>query len=261
MRARSMDAFIESDGRAAQCFKRHRACHVRHTRQILGAMKCETTDGSHSLRAVQKRETFFSFQLDRLNASAIERINARHPLALVERFALTDDGQRQMREWRKIAARADGAFLWNQRIHAALKHGNESLDNQRPRAAITQCQHVSAQEQHRARLHFRKRRPNAARMTAHEIKLQLAQLRRRDGEVREFAKARVDAVNDAPRLRNLFNHTPRLSHTLTRFSGERNTLYAARDINNLFERKSLTGKRKHKQWSVVSGQWSVKDKS
>src|SRR2546423_1587377 len=72
-------------------------------------------------------------------------------------------------------------------------------------------------QSHRARLHFRKRRPNAARMTAHEIKLQLAQLRRSDGEVREFAEARVDAVNDAPRLRNLFNDAPRLRDPLTRF--------------------------------------------
>src|SRR5205085_481707 len=143
---------------------------------------------------------------------------ACHSLALVKGFAFANDRERKVRQWRKVAARADRTFFRNDRMNAALKQRNQSFDNERPRAAVAQSQHVCAQEQHGSRLCFGERRADAAGMAAHQVQLQLAQLRMSYPNVCELAKACVDSVNDSARLRNLFNDAARFSHTLARLS-------------------------------------------
>ena len=63
MRARGVNAFIESYGSSAQSFQRHRASDIGDARKTFRAMKREPADGAHRLRAVQERQTFFDFQL------------------------------------------------------------------------------------------------------------------------------------------------------------------------------------------------------
>ena len=62
VRARGVDALVERDGRAPQCFQRHCACHVCDTREPFRAIKSEAADRRHRLRPVQERETFLGFQ-------------------------------------------------------------------------------------------------------------------------------------------------------------------------------------------------------
>src|SRR5437868_1343816 len=99
-------------------------------------MKSERADGCHRLCPVEKRETFFHFQRDGLDVGELQGFTARHPLTFVKGFAFADDRERQMSERREVAARSDRTFFGNDRMNSALKHRNQSFDNERPRATV-----------------------------------------------------------------------------------------------------------------------------
>src|SRR5437868_1566306 len=105
-------------------------------------MKCERADAPHRLRPVQERETFFGLQRNGLNARELERLTARHPLALIKGFALADDRERQMRERGQVAARSDRAFFGNDWMNSVLQQRDERFDDEGPRTAVAQSQDV-----------------------------------------------------------------------------------------------------------------------
>jgi hypothetical protein len=120
-------------------------------------------------------------------------------------------------------------------VDAAVEHVDERLDDEGPRAAVAEREHVGAQQQHGARLFFRQRGADAARVAAHEVQLQLAQLGRADADVGQLAEARVDAVDDAARPCNVQDDAARLLGARPRLRRERHLLTPARHADNLFE--------------------------
>ena len=87
-------------------------------------------------------------------------------------------------------------------------------------------------------------------MAAHQIQLQLAQFRLGDVNILELAEACIDAINDATLRDDLLNRLPGLIHTRTRIVCQAYTLKPARYCRDLFERKTLTIKFKHKKIEV-----------
>jgi hypothetical protein len=72
-------------------------------------------------------------------------VGAFHSLAIEKRFALSNQGERQMRERREITARADGTLFWNNRMHAAIQHLAEHFDDLQSNTTEAKCEDVCAQ--------------------------------------------------------------------------------------------------------------------
>src|ERR1700716_2408690 len=123
-----MDAFIESDRRSAHRFQSHCAGHIRQERNSFSSMQRQTTDGGHRLGAVEKRDAFLYFELDRFDLRAMQSFPARQPFAAKESFALADNGQCQMREWGEITARSDRTFLGNPRGASPVDHPDKGVN-------------------------------------------------------------------------------------------------------------------------------------
>src|SRR5258706_2973775 len=103
----SVDALIKSDGSSADCFQGHCPGYISQTRGALGSIQSQTTDRDHCLRAVEKGDTFFYFELDRFDGRALQSFAAEQSFASIKGFAFADDGQGEMREWGEIAAGSD----------------------------------------------------------------------------------------------------------------------------------------------------------
>jgi hypothetical protein len=84
-------------------------------------------------------------------------------------------------------------------------------------------------------------------VAAHEVKLQGAQLFRRDLVVGELTEARVDAVDDAPLGDDAFHHLARRAHPRARRRRESGLLQAVCDPGDLFERKFLAVEFEHRK--------------
>jgi hypothetical protein len=137
-------------------------------------------------------------------------------------------------------------------VYAAREHREQRLDDDRARAAESLGEHVGAQQHHRARLLRGQRRADAARVAAHEVELQLAQLVGRHRHVRELPEAGVDAVDDARLRDDSFDRRARSLHARARRSRERHPDLAARHPRDLLQRQWLSVEFKHE--SVDSSQ-------
>src|SRR5512133_1029571 len=124
-----------------------------------------------------------------------------------------------MRERREITTRPDRAFFWNYRMHTAVKHLAEHLNDLEPDATKSERKHVCAQQHHRSNLWLRQWRTNSARMTANEIELELIQGIARNANVREFAKPRRNAINDGITRYDFFDNFARRQNGRLRESG------------------------------------------
>ena len=107
MWTRRVNPLIKSDRRIAQSFERHRPGDVGNLRESLRSMQRQTAHGRHRLRSVEQREPFLGFQLQWLDAGETHRGVAFHSFAAPESLAFSDCGQREMRQGRQIAARAN----------------------------------------------------------------------------------------------------------------------------------------------------------
>ena len=117
MRPRLVNARIKGRGRAHQRLQRHGSSNIgqlrhtpcaRHRQCATAVMACVPLSSARPSLAA-------SCTGCNRHAAALRR---PHALALVERFALADDHERQMGQRRQIAAGADRALLRNHRMHA-----------------------------------------------------------------------------------------------------------------------------------------------
>src|SRR5438105_5230623 len=76
-------------------------------------------------------------------------------------------------------------------------------------------------------------------MTAHEVQLQVTQLRLIDVNIRESAKACINAVDRAALGNNLLDNAARGRDPRARFVGEYHVFFRTRNLSNLFEREPL----------------------
>ena len=106
------------------------------------------------------------FRTERRPARARRRrsMSAAGPrVAAATERAFADQRQREMRERREIAARADAALLRDGRIEPGVEHRREQLDQVESRAGESLRDDVRAQQHHRAHFALREqRRPTPA---------------------------------------------------------------------------------------------------
>ncbi len=179
MRTRRVNAFVKSDRRAFQRFECHCAGDISEANESFGAMKRERADCAHRLRSVEKRQAFFHFQLQRRNLRALESLGCRQTLAVVKASpspiaasARCASGARSPLAPTLPFSGITGVTPFSSiAISVSITSGRAPLNPAR--------EHVCAQQQHRARFIFRQRITQTARVTAHQVQLQLQQVRLR----------------------------------------------------------------------------------
>src|SRR5689334_3668411 len=111
-----MDTLVEGNRCAKQRLERHRAGLMRGLPQTLRIHKGEGRHRRMCLRSINERDAFLRRQRDRLELVLLEHRGRGARLAAVYQLALADHRQREMREWREVAAGADAALLRNGRM-------------------------------------------------------------------------------------------------------------------------------------------------
>jgi hypothetical protein len=237
-----MMALVERALRALQRFEAHRAGDVGEGRQARGIEKCESAEPRHVLCAVDERETFFRFELDRFDSRARQRFASRHERAFETRFPFADEDEREVRERRQIARRADRSLGGNPRYDAAIEHLQKSLDDDVARAGVPERKNLRPQDDHRAHLVFAEIGADAARVAAHEVALQGAHVALRDVHLGKRAEPGVDAVDGARIVAALkaIDDRARTANRFERFGRQDDGPRAARDVFEIHEAHRAT---------------------
>ncbi len=199
-----VDARLERVERAAQRVHRHRRGDVGGARQPRGGEHGERQHRRARLCAVDQREALLGRERDRRQTGARERVGAGQVRPQVLGLALADQHQREVRERRQVAARADRAARRHARVHPRVEQGDQRVERPRPDAGKALGEHVRAKRHQRAHDRRRQRIAHARGMAPQQIQLQRGELVRRNGHVGERAEPGVDAVHGAcraPRVR------------------------------------------------------------
>ena len=110
MRARGMDALVESCRCSEQGFERHGSGEIGELGHAEGARRAQAAHGcGHGLGAIEQRESFLGFEVNGA-MPASRRAQRPDALALVEDFAFADQGEGEVGERREVAAGADRAL-------------------------------------------------------------------------------------------------------------------------------------------------------
>ena len=115
--------------------------------------------------------------------------------------ALADEDERQVRERRKVAARADRSAARHARVDAAIEHVDQPLERAAADAGEALGEDVGAQRHRRTHGADRQRLADAGRVAAQQIELERAKRIARDRRLGQRAEAGVDAVDRLHRRR------------------------------------------------------------
>jgi len=146
-----------------------------------------------------------------------------------------------VRERREVAGRPYAAVPRDRRVHAAIHHVAEQVDDLGPHSRSAGRERVGSEHEDRSHDVLRKRRPDADGMAPHEIPLECAQLVVRDAHRREVAETGVDAVNGIVRPCDLGDDLRRLPDLALRGSVEPDRDAAARDRDDIRDGQVVAG--------------------
>ena len=138
----------------------------------LEAIQRKHAAGEHLRGTVVERETFLERKPHRLQPRTPQRFRAGHPFTLVKRLAAAEQHDRQVRQWREIAARAHRPHFRNHRDHIAVQQFGERAQRRNADARMPAHQRVDADHEHRAHHACVERLADADRMGDHQVVLQ-----------------------------------------------------------------------------------------
>ena len=156
-----VQALVERDGRALERLERQRR-RRRRPRRAAAARRARASAAGrrHQVRAVDEREALLGLERDRREAGARRaprRRAARSPST--SRLALADEHERDVRQRREVARRADRALGRHHGHDAALEHRQQQLDDLLAHARVPAPQRRGEQQ----RASRARPRPAAAR--------------------------------------------------------------------------------------------------
>jgi hypothetical protein len=143
-----LDPRIESSRSSTQRLERHRASNVGDLDETLCIVKRECCDGSHSLRAIQQRKTFFRFEPQRSQFGLPQCLAAAYALPMIKSFSFTNENQREMRKWGKIAARAHGTLFRDDWMNSSIEKARQHFDNRSANSAEAPGEDICAKQKH-----------------------------------------------------------------------------------------------------------------
>src|SRR5438105_2341365 len=135
------------------------------------------------------------------------------------------DDQCQVRERSQVAAGADTSHLGDCGHHASVEHLHQHIDQRRRHARVPLHQRLNAQGQCQPADRDTQDGAHADRVAAEKIFLQGQHRLCIDTLVRQFAEARVDAVDGRPGCHKPLETAPRLLHASPRLRGHRQAIH------------------------------------
>ena len=231
-----MDARIERRVAAGQTIDSQCADHDRSIEQRFGREQAIERQRETQLRPVDERETFLRLQRDRFEPGGAADFGAFEAASVLSGFAFADQAQRQVCERGEIAGRADGAAARDHREHVVVEQREQRVDQFGAYAGDAGREAVRLEQQHAAHERRCERLADAARVTAHEIELQLPDLIRGDALVRECAEAGGDAVADAIGAHGIAHHFDAALHASARLLAQRDRRARVREATQDVQR-------------------------
>src|SRR5438105_3952633 len=154
--------------------------------------------------------------------SSLSAVGAR---ACHEGVPFAHDNERQMSQRRQVAAGADTPHLGDCGHHASVEHLHQHIDQRRRHAGVPLHQRLNAQGQCQPADRDTQDGAHADRVAAEKIFLQGQHRLCIDTLVRQFAEARVDAVDGRPGCHKPLETAPRLLHASPRLRGHRQAIH------------------------------------
>ena len=145
---------------------------------------------AHQLRAVEERQPLLRLERQRLEAGLPQRDQRRHHLPVELHLAAPDERQREVRERREVAGRADAPLLRHDRVDPERQELADPVHEQRPAPGVAERERVRAQQQHRPHDLARERAPDAGGVRGDEVLLEPGGVLGRDERRGEVAEAR-----------------------------------------------------------------------
>ena len=169
-----------------------------------------------------------------------------------------------MRQRRQVTACAYAALRRNHRMHAAVEHGAQRVDDHVADAGESLGQGVGAQQHHGACDRLRQGIAYSHSVGAHQVELQPADIARRDAHIAELAHSGVHGVRNLVALKQIFNDGASAIDRLPRFGGEQHGPVLINDLAHIREGETVAvnvkGVQDSCQWPVVGCQLSVVSK-
>ncbi len=152
----------------------------------------------HHLAAVDESEPFLVREAQRLQPGFAQSFAGGERLAREAHVSFADQRQRHVRERSQISARSERTLRRNHRKYVMLEHRLQPLDQNRSNSGESLGEEVQLEEENGADFVVGERRAHAGGVAAHDIDLQILEVRRGDDDVREMPDPGVDPVDDAP---------------------------------------------------------------
>src|SRR5262245_47669342 len=204
----------------------------------------EGTECRHELGAVDEREPFLRLQPDWLEADLRQRHGSGQAAAVDRRLALPDQRQREVREWREVAACADRAPARHVREDAAVEALDKQFDGFDPRSRVALRERVCAKEHRGTDDLVRVRLADPARMAPQQPQLQLLRQLLGDRARDEATEARVDAVRVLfATVRGVLDDLARRGHSLPGRVGEADRPPAECDFPDVVQNEIVARQR------------------
>ena len=153
-----------------------------------------------------------------------------------EQLAAADEREREVRERGQVARRAERTLLGHDGDQVAVQHLDHALDDLGADARVPEREHVRAEQQHRARLLARERRPDGGGVRTHDPELERVCLVGFDALVRERAEPGRHAVDGLVGRDGAFDHVARGTDPARR-RGTELDLGAERHLDDVLERR------------------------
>ena len=227
----------ERDLGAEQRLDAHRRGHRCGPRQPVRVREEQRPEGPHQLGPVEEGQTLFRLERQRLQTHLAERDERRDDLPVKLHVTPADEREREMRERREIAGRADAPLLRDHRMDAQPQELADPIDEQRSTTGVAQRQRVRAQQEHRPDDLARERAAHAGRMRDEQVLLQLPGIRRGDRRRREIPEPGRHAIDDLARGDQPLDDVARLLHARARMDVERRVCAVARDRLHVGDRQ------------------------
>ena len=196
VRTHEMQAFIERFYTAIEGVKAQAQYHIGLTAQTLRLKQAPDSVAAHKLSAVEKGQTLFALQLDRLPAFGGIYLGCLAAAAFpVDLTHTKHRRQHQVGERTQVAAGAKAALLVYNRQYVIIEAVDKTLHGLKLGTAVTEAEVLHFQQKHQLHNFLRHLVTDAAGVAHHQIALQLAELLFADADVAKAAEASRYAVD------------------------------------------------------------------
>ena len=197
----------------AECgFDGHRPDRVRRVAQSLRSVKSKDPQRQHPLGPIDQRETLLVGEVEGIEAGVGKGVGRRLRDSTHLDVSLTHEGQREMRQQRKVSRSSKRPLARHDRMYAGIEQVDESRYQLQADAGDPGSERPGLQQHHRPDDFGREWGTDGRGVGAHQLALELGEARGFDPDACEITDARGDAVHQPSRIGGFLDDRARPSH-------------------------------------------------